>query len=57
VYSFESIAHAQELIEEWPRDYNDRRPHGALGHLTPSEYAEQGQTHGAEAADLQLAPV
>jgi putative transposase len=28
VYSFESIAHAQELIEGWRRDYNDRRPHG-----------------------------
>jgi putative transposase len=54
VYSFESIAHAQHLIEAWRRDYNDRRPHGALGHLTPSEYAEQGQTQNAEAADLHL---
>lgn len=43
-------ASAQELIEGWRRDYNDHRPHGALGHLTPSEYAEQGQTHGSEAA-------
>ena len=37
VYSFESISHGQVLIEGWWRDYNDRRPHGALGHLTPSE--------------------
>jgi putative transposase len=57
VYSFLSIAHAQDLIDGWRRDYNDRRPHGALGHLTPSEYAAQGQIHGSEAADLQLAPV
>jgi putative transposase len=57
VYSFESIAHAQELIEGWRRDYNDRRPHGALGHLTPSEYATQRQMNGSEAARLQLAPV
>lgn len=57
VYSFESIAHAQDLIEAWRRDYNGRRPHGALGHLTPSEYAKQGQTYDSEAADLQLAPV
>jgi putative transposase len=57
VYSFESIAHAQGLIEAWRRDYNDRRPHGALGHLTPSEYAEQGQTQNTEAADLHLRPV
>ena len=57
VYTFESIAHAKDMIEAWRRDYNDRRPHGALGHLTPSEYAEQGQTHDTGAANLQLAPV
>jgi len=57
VHSFESIAHAQALIEEWRHDYNDQRPHGALGHLTPSEYAEQGQQPTSEAAALQLAPV
>lgn len=34
-----------------------RRPHGALGHLTPSEYAEQRQQPSSEAATLQLAPV
>lgn len=37
VHAFESVAHAQRLIEAWRRDYNDHRPHGALGHLTPSE--------------------
>ena len=52
VYSFESIGHAQRLIESWRRDYNDHRPHGALGRLTPSEYATQGQNHDAEAAEL-----
>lgn len=57
VYSFESIAHAQDLNEAWRCDYNDHRPHGALGHLTPSDYVAQGQTPGSEAADLQLAPV
>jgi hypothetical protein len=25
MYSFESIAYAQDLIEEWRHDYNDRR--------------------------------
>lgn len=52
VYSFESIAHAQGLIEAWRCDYNDHRPHGALGHLTPSEYAEQAQTPSSEVAAL-----
>jgi putative transposase len=32
VHSFESIAHAQKLIEAWRHDYNHLRPHGALGH-------------------------
>jgi putative transposase len=57
VYSVLSIAHAQDLIEGWRRDYNDRRPHGALGHLTPSEYAAQRQKPTSEAAALQLVPV
>jgi putative transposase len=57
VYAFESIAHAQAIINAWRADYNHHRPHGALGHLTPSEYAEQRQTPTSEATALQLAPV
>ncbi len=40
---FICIRQAQEQIEAWRRDYNDHRPHGALGRLTPSEFARQGQ--------------
>jgi putative transposase len=57
VHSFLSIAHAQALIADWQRDYNNHRPHGALGRLTPSEYAKQRQTHSPEAARLHLTPV
>jgi putative transposase len=57
VYSFESIVHAQAVITAWRDDYNHRRPHGALGQLTPSEYAAQRQTPTSEAAPLQLIPV
>jgi putative transposase len=57
VYAFESIAHAQAIINAWRADYNHHRPHGALGHLTPSEYAEQRQTPTSEATALQLDPV
>ena len=43
VTEFMSIEHAKAQIEAWRIDYNEHRPHGALGHLTPSEYAKRGQ--------------
>jgi putative transposase len=36
---FETIAEARSLIEAWRRDYNESRPHMALGNKTPQEYA------------------
>ena len=33
-----SLAEAQATIEAWRVDYNTRRPHISLGHLTPSEF-------------------
>lgn len=50
VNEFESIEQAKERIEAWRIDYNERRPHGSLGHLTPSEFAvfgQQKQSRGA----------
>jgi len=43
VTQFDSLAQAQAMIEAWRHDYNDQRPHGSLGHLTPREYALQRQ--------------
>lgn len=57
VHSFVSLAHAQAVIAQWRLDYNDHRPHGALGRLTPSAYATRRQIQGGEAAPLQLATV
>jgi len=39
VHWFESIEEAKERIEDWRRDYNESRPHQALGDQTPFEYA------------------
>ena len=38
---FTSLAHAQEIIEDWRRDFNEQRPKKGLGGLTPAEYARQ----------------
>jgi putative transposase len=57
VYDFVSITHAQRLIEAWRHDYNRHRPHGALGLLTPSEFAERGQKPGSGATEFHLSAV
>jgi len=36
---FRSLEEAQQVIEDWRLDYNDVRPHSALGDRTPSEFA------------------
>jgi putative transposase len=40
---FRSLAEAREIIGAWRADYNQRRPHSSLGHLTPNEYAHKRQ--------------
>jgi transposase InsO family protein len=42
VHQFVSLEGAQEKIEPWRIDYNQVRPHSALGNRTPAEYAEAG---------------
>ena len=36
---FLSLQEAQEKIEAWRQEYNESRPHKALNHLSPSQYA------------------
>ncbi len=38
---FLSLTDARDRIEAWRRDYNEERPHTALGSLTPREFATQ----------------
>ena len=47
VHQFTSMAEAQDIIEAWRRDYNQRRPHSSLGHLTPNEFVAQRQVSRA----------
>jgi putative transposase len=43
VHLFASLAEAQAIIDAWRMDYNHRRPHSSLGHLTPNEFLVQRQ--------------
>jgi putative transposase len=38
IHWFETLAEAQRLIEAWRIDYNESRPHMALGNKTLAEY-------------------
>jgi putative transposase len=39
-YLFEDIAQVQQLADEWMEDYNYKRPHEALGGLTPNYFRQ-----------------
>jgi putative transposase len=39
VYESESIEHVRGKLESRRVDYNESRPHGALGNLIPSDFA------------------
>ena len=46
VQVFISLADTRQKIEAWRIDYNEHRPHGSLGDLTPQEFAEQATQTG-----------
>lgn len=41
VNQFLSLADAKHKLDTWQWDYNTHRPHGSLGHLTPTEYVDR----------------
>lgn len=43
-YLFDDIDQVQQLADEWMEDYNYKRPHEALGGLTP-DYFKQIKQH------------
>ena len=38
MYVFQNLEEVREQTEKWLKEYNEERPHEALGHLTPREY-------------------
>ena len=39
VHCFTTLGEARQFIEAWRREYNESRPHRALGERTPNEFA------------------
>ena len=38
---FQSMDQAKRIIEQWRWEYNEIRPHGSLGGLSPLEFIQQ----------------
>ena len=49
---FRNMAHARTVIRAWANDFNQTRPHSALGYQTPKAFAE----HLTTATDTRAAP-
>ena len=54
VTEFTSVDHARATLRAWQDDYNHQRPHGSLGHLTPSEFARRGQESRPRSCEILL---
>ncbi len=46
---FMDLSEAREKIEAWREDYNQVRPHSALGYQTPAEFAARGAKNACAA--------
>ena len=47
---------AKEVVENWRIEYNERRPHSALGWQTPAEFATRAASVGRATPSLLLQP-
>ena len=50
---FTSLEDARERVESWRIDYNERRPHSALGYLAPGEFAASKAKHASASSDRE----
>jgi len=51
---FMSLGEARETVEAWRRDYNEVRPHSALGNRTPQEFTARGAALRSPTAPFEL---
>lgn len=52
VNEFVTLHDAREKLEVWQDDYNQHRPHGSLGNLTPREFVNSRSVQPNEAGSL-----
>lgn len=44
---FDSLDETRRVLEQWRKEYNDERPHSALGYVAPAVYAARGEVSGS----------
>ena len=49
-HHFTNLAHARALIAGWRRDYNENRPHSAIGRMPPAEFAALYRSNSSDTA-------
>ncbi len=53
-YVFESIEQVQQITEDWLVEYNEQRPHDALGRVPPLTFLPRATTVGSPASNCPL---
>ena len=53
---FEGVADAQEIGNDWRREYNEYRPHSSLGYMTPAEFAAEAARSPRTTSSSPLQP-
>jgi len=48
---FLGLGDARQIVEAWRQDYNQERPHSALGYQTPAAFAQRAATAAASLPD------
>ena len=53
MHLFTNGNHAQQVVEDWRNEYNERRPHSSLKYMTPAEFAAHYRNSSRPTASLR----
>jgi transposase InsO family protein len=51
---FNNLEHARAVIAAWRRDYNETRPHSAIGRIPPAEFAARHRSRSTNATEPRI---